>query len=79
MRITEKKAVTHHVNLLITNNKDTHYNILIKNLSLLLSSQYKSYNQRLYFCPYCLHGFSSKPILDKHQENCKVCGKSNPS
>ena len=73
-RITESKERRHHANLLIINNNDTHHYILIKDLSHLLSLQYKSYNRILYFCPYCLHGCSSQSILDNHQEKFKVYG-----
>ena len=67
----------HHVNLLIINNNDTHHYILITDLSRLLSLQYKSFNRRLYFCPFCLHGCSSQSILDNNHKKCKVYGTQN--
>lgn len=70
--VTENKARTHHVNLLIINGKDAYHYILIRNLSRLLSPQYECYNRKLYFLPFYSHGCSSQLILDTHQEKCKA-------
>ena len=74
VRIPENKSRKHHVNLLVVNDNENHDYILIRNFSRLLSKQYKSYNGRLYFCPYCLHGCTSQRVLDDRQERFKLHG-----
>ena len=51
IRVTENKGRNHHVKLLLINNGNKYHYILIKDLSRLLSSQYKGYNRRLFFVP----------------------------
>ena len=68
VRITNAKERQHHVNLLVITNNESHHFVLNKSLNRLLVRQYKKYNGRLYFCPYCLHGCTSQRILDNHQE-----------
>ena len=65
-RIIKAKGRQHHVNLLVITDNESHHFILIKNLNRLLVRQYKKYNGRLYFCPYCLHRCTSQRVLDNH-------------
>lgn len=58
---------------MVNDNKNHHY-ILIRNFSRLVSKRYKSYNGRLCFCPYWLHGCTSQLVIDDHQERCKIHG-----
>ena len=74
IRVTENKGRNHHVKLLLINNGNKYHYILMKDLSWLLSSQYKGYNRRLFFCSYCLHGCTSHVILERHEEKCKAYG-----
>jgi len=63
-----------HVNLLLYSNDDqTHY-CLIRNMSRLLSSLTKHHSVR-YHCDYCLHGFTTQDLLDKHEP---ICGRHRP-
>ena len=53
VRITNVKGREHHMNLLVITDNEIHHFILVKILNRLLIIQYKRYNGRLYFCPYC--------------------------
>ena len=62
-----------HVNLLLIHSGDNHHYCLIKNLDRLLSHQNKHYGHT-YFCPYCLHGYTSKELEAKHRPYCEIHG-----
>lgn len=64
-----KDRKARHVNLLyITNGVNGHY-CYIKNLSRLVSSQFLTKHNQIYFCDGCLLNFTSNENLKKHQEN----------
>ena len=66
LRITTMAVARHHVNLLyITAGKTSHY-VLVRHLSRLVSRQYNTYNDKKYFCQYCLHGCTSEEALKNH-------------
>ena len=56
VKITNAKGRQYHVNLLVITDNESHHFILIESLNRLLVRQYKKYNGRLYFCPYCVYG-----------------------
>ena len=62
-----------HVNLLLIHSGDNHHYCLIKNLDRLLSHQNKHHGHT-YFCPYCLHGYTSKELEAKHRPYCEIHG-----
>ena len=70
--ISPKQKETHVNLLLIQDNEKSHYS-LIKNLDMMLSSGTK-HKTRIYYCIYCLHGFSKKDLLLKHKPICKNYG-----
>lgn len=73
LRITEKSQRSHHVNLLwLTCDGKSHY-CLIKDLYRFLSRTNKHRNQ-MFFCPYCVHGFSKKISLQEHIKYCSRHG-----
>ena len=56
VKITNAKGRQYHVNLLVITDNESHHFIPIESLNRLLVRQYKKYNGRLYFCPYCVYG-----------------------
>ena len=55
LRITIMTAARYHMNLLyITAGETSHY-VLLKDLSRLISRQHNNYNDKKYFCQYCLY------------------------
>ena len=62
-----------HVNLLLIQNHESSHYCLIKNLNKMLSSENK-HNGETFFCTHCLHGFSRKDLLLKHQSLCQIHG-----
>ena len=64
----------HHVNLLYISADETSHQVLVKDLSRLISIQYNNHNDKYYFCQYCLHGCTSEKVLKNHMERCKLHG-----
>ena len=56
-------------NMLIKKEENTHY-CLVKRLTALLYDQTKHNNSK-HFCERCLHGFSRRELLERHQPECK--------
>ena len=70
VRITEDKK-EQYVNMLhLSNAKNNHY-VLIKNMSRLLAGLLNKHKCTKFICDYCLHGCTSKRVLDLHVERCK--------
>ena len=69
LRITKHTQRQHHVNLLyLKQGVQSHY-CLIQNLNRFLHRT-KTAKHRYYFCPFCLQGFTTQALLDKHSEYC---------
>lgn len=69
IRITKFKESTHHVNLLYLKKGNTSHYCFIKNLNRLLSrTMAKGRSHK--FCIYCLQGFTSNRVLEKHLSYC---------
>lgn len=49
---------------------DAHY-VAIMDMSKLLTAQLSKHNGRKYFCPVCLHGFSTEALLTDHVQYCR--------
>lgn len=54
--------------LLTEENKNNHY-LCVKSLSGLLSTQYNADQHTKHFCRYCLHGFTTAELLERHTNN----------
>lgn len=70
LRITKIKCET-HVDLLYIVGKETNHYCLIKNFNRLNSGLTKHDGVKFY-CHYCLHRYSSKLLLQEHEERCAV-------
>ncbi|XP_053380071.1 uncharacterized protein LOC128548718, partial [Mercenaria mercenaria] len=71
LKITSNTRRLHHVNLLwIKYGQVSHY-VLIRDLNTFLFRS-KSHNQRMFFCPYCLHGFVRNESLQNHITYCST-------
>ena len=68
LQITESRHHT-HINLLLINDGTKRHFCLIRNMSRLLGDLTK-HNGQIYYCDYCLHGFSRRDILDSHIPYC---------
>lgn len=67
--ISKRKNMTHEVDLLyLTKNDKAHY-CYIKHLNRMLSRT-KNSGRAYKFCRYCLRGFTSQKVLDKHHRYC---------
>ena len=74
-RISEKGGEVPRINLMLTKQgENTHYS-LVKILSALLFDQSKNCNSK-HFCERCLHGYSSRDLLERHKPECKGLLKS---
>ncbi|XP_052779407.1 uncharacterized protein LOC128216784 [Mya arenaria] len=71
LRITEQRHRLHHVNLLWLMHEEKSHYCLITNLNRFLSRT-KTHNNQLYFCSYCLHGFSKERSLQEHEQYCST-------
>jgi len=72
VHITEQRFDTHVDLLLYSQGQQNHY-CLIRKLNRLLSDQSK-YKGTMFRCPYCLHGFVRKSLLEDHQTRCSKHG-----
>ena len=71
-RISEKGSKIQRINLIITKQgENTHYS-LVKRLSALLFDQSKNSNSK-HFCERCLHGYTTRQLLERHNLNAKDC------
>ncbi|CAB4011854.1 hypothetical protein AC249_AIPGENE9596, partial [Paramuricea clavata] len=70
-RYTSKFDYKDHMELLLMedNEGNTHY-VLVRDISMLLSSLSKTQHKRFY-CLSCLNGFNSQERLDKHSGTCR--------
>ena len=66
--ITKERFDTHVNLLLYTQGLINHY-CLIKDLNKLLYSQNR-HKSRMYYCPYCFHGFVREDLVRDHQPHC---------
>lgn len=74
MRITKSKK-KFHVDLLYLRNKDIFHYCLIKNLNrFLFRTEGGNSRHSHHYCPYCLHGFVMREILNKHVDFCMSLG-----
>ena len=74
-KISEKSGEIPRINLmLIKQNENTHYSF-VKRLSALLFDQSKNSNSK-HFCERCLHGYTTKALLERHKPECKGLLKS---
>ena len=73
-----KERFDQHVNLLlISDGQKSHY-CWIKSMSRLLADQHSS-KIKSHYCIYCLQGFTSHRVLEKHQIYCKEHGATPAS
>ena len=61
-----------HVNLLLISQGDKQHYCLIKDLSKLLGKYQSSDGHHLFFCNYCLKGFTTEELLKKHSPDCEL-------
>ena len=74
-RISEKGGEIPRINLMIIKQgENTHYS-LVKRLSALLFDQSKNSNSK-HFCERCLHGYTTRDLLERHKPECKGLLKS---
>lgn len=72
LHLTKMRGVR-HANVLVINKGDNSHYCLIKNFNRLMSDQNNDRSQ-YHFCHYCLHGFSTKRLLEQHVIYCQVHG-----
>ncbi|CAB4012236.1 uncharacterized transposon-derived [Paramuricea clavata] len=70
-RYTSKSNYKDHMELLLIedNEGNSHY-VLVRDISMLLSSLHKTQHKK-YYCLSCLNGFNSQERLDEHIETCR--------
>ena len=68
LHITNERFST-HVNLLLYSHGSARHYCLIKDLNKLLYSQNRK-KARMFYCPYCLHGFIRQDLLKDHKPHC---------
>ena len=74
-RISEKAGEIPRINLMITKQgENTHYSY-VKRLTALLLDQSKNSNSK-HFCERCLHGYTTRDLLERHKPECKGLLKS---
>ena len=70
--VTKEKKGIHADLLLYSQGAQNHY-CLIRNLSGLLNNR-TSYEHRMFYCAYCLHGFVRQDLVDDHEPHCSRHG-----
>ena len=74
-RISEKGGEIPRINLMITKQgENTHYSY-VKRLTALLYDQNR-HNESKHFCERCLHGYTTRKLLERHKPECKGLLKS---
>ena len=68
LRVAEVQGT--HIDLLLIANDHTQHYVLIKSISGLLSNRTK-HDGEIHYCRRCLHGFTKKENLEKHEDDCK--------
>ena len=63
LKITKHKGRLQHVNLLYLQNNDCSHFCLIRDLNTFLFRT-KTKQNKHYFCPYCLNGFTKQVLLE---------------
>ena len=74
IRISDVVNARHHVDLLYISEEEIGHYVWIKDLSRLVRRQITRRENRIHICKYCLHGCSSRDILEKHMERCQLHG-----
>ncbi|CAF4913045.1 unnamed protein product, partial [Rotaria socialis] len=69
LRITEVEKDKHVDLLLISEKENNHYVLMTKGLSPFIN---KSHKAKTFPCPYCLHSFYEKELLENHKPNCMI-------
>ena len=65
---------TNHADLLLISEGEKQHYCLIRNFSRLVGSQISKHDGRMYFCKFCLHGFSRIDLLESHEPDCSSIG-----
>ena len=74
-RLSEEGGEIPRINLMITKQgENTHYS-WVKRLTALLYDQSKNSNSK-HFCERCLHGYTTRDLLERHKPECKGLLKS---
>lgn len=73
LRITRKKGKKYHINLLYLKKGDISHYCVIRDLNGFLYRT-KSNRNKMYFCPYCLNGFTREDLMMNHREFCAENG-----
>ena len=74
-RLSEKGGEIHRINLMITKQgENTHYSY-VKRLTALLYDQTR-HNESKHFCERCLHGYTTRDLLERQKPECKGLLKS---
>ena len=68
-RKTKTVKATTHIDILKIEDEDKSHYVFIKDYNKLISSQTNNTNRKKHHCRYCLHGFKSEDLLNKHYEN----------
>ena len=69
-RISEQDGNIPRIKLMITKKGDNTHYTYVKRLMALLYDQSKNSNSK-HFCERCLHGYSRKDLLERHNPECK--------
>ena len=73
LRVTNYSNRLHHVNLLWLKTVEASHYCLITDLNRFLARTNK-HKAKMYFCPYCLHGFVRQDLLHEHKTYCSSHG-----
>ena len=69
IRISEEKYDDHMELLYITEGKEKNHHVLIQNFNRLMFN-FTKHKETKHFCMRCLHCFSSKNLVERHQPDC---------
>ena len=72
LQITERRGDQNVINLMILNEGEQNHYVWVKNFSRLMT--HTRGKGAHYYCPYCLHGFHKKEILENHLPYCSTNG-----
>ena len=74
-RISEKGGEIPRINLMLTKQGENTHCSFVKRLSALLFDQSKNSNSK-HFCERCLHGYTTRELLERHKPECQGLLKS---